>query len=257
VLSLQLIAFQAVLDCVRPGAVILAEACQRPRDVVEYFGNGDECQIAYHFPLMPMIFQSLMLENNTAIVRILRDETPPIPDECQWFSFLRVHDEVTLEMCDEDVRDAVYRHYVHDPKFDFRNGIGVSQRLFNLLRRNVDAVAMAMSIIFTVLGTPIIFYGDEFAKENDEAFYQETLAHSHIPDTRYYCRGRVDWSQVESDLADPNTNAHRLNSAIREMRESLFCFLFFVENCSACSTATSRLLRSWCTRIRSCPRSFW
>ncbi|OQA56254.1 MAG: Trehalose synthase/amylase TreS [Candidatus Omnitrophica bacterium ADurb.Bin277] len=138
--------------------VLLAEANQWPADVRPYFGAGDECHMAFHFPLMPRIFMAIRKEDNTPIIEIMR-RTPPIPDTCQWALFLRNHDELTLEMVTEEERDYMYKEYAADPKA--RLNLGIRRRLAPLMNNGRRQMELLNSLLFSLPGTPIIYYGDE------------------------------------------------------------------------------------------------
>jgi maltose alpha-D-glucosyltransferase/alpha-amylase len=138
--------------------VILAEANQWPTDVRPYFGDGDECHMAFHFPLMPRIFMALRLEDGLPITEIM-GQTPAIPDSCQWGLFLRNHDELTLEMVSADERDYMYLAYSADPRM--RLNIGIRRRLAPLMDNNRRRVELLNSLLFSFPGTPILYYGDE------------------------------------------------------------------------------------------------
>lgn len=210
--------FRAVLDAVRPGTILLAEACQPPVEVVNYFGDGDECQAAYHFPLMPRIYLALARERAKPIRDTLSVEfTPHIPAGCQWFSFLRCHDELTLEMVSPDERKAIYSAYCHQPAWDFRQGEGIAARLAELFRFDEASIRLAFSLTFTLLGTPVIFYGDELAKPNDEQYQREQETHTGYSDARYRVRGPLNWDQVLETAHDPTQLGGRIFAAVREM----------------------------------------
>ena len=150
--------FRAVLDHVRPNTLLLAEACQPPQEVVKYFGNGDECHAGYHFPLMPMIFKSMAIEDATPVLGVLDPSvTPGIAPENQWFMFLRLHDELTLEMVTPEDRAIIHGHYCKDKRWDFRVGEGISARLAELLDRDPRKIGLAYSIMLALPGTPIIY----------------------------------------------------------------------------------------------------
>jgi len=138
--------------------MILAEANQWPTDVRPYFGDGDECHMAFHFPLMPRIFMALRLEDRFPIVDIMA-QTPPIPAICQWALFLRNHDELTLEMVTADERDYMYFAYSADPRM--RLNLGIRRRLSPLLDHNPRRIELLNSLLLSFPGTPIIYYGDE------------------------------------------------------------------------------------------------
>ncbi|MDB5110855.1 MAG: trehalose synthase [Mucilaginibacter sp.] len=141
-----------------PGTLLLAEANMWPEDSAAYFGNGDECQMNYHFPVMPRMFMALQMEDRYPITDIF-DQTPPIPETCQWAIFLRNHDELTLEMVTDEERDYMYRVYVKDPKA--RINLGIRHRLAPLLENNRKKIELLNSLLFTLPGTPVIYYGDE------------------------------------------------------------------------------------------------
>jgi len=140
------------------GRMILAEANQWPEDVRPYFGDGDECHMAFHFPLMPRIYMALRQEDRLPITDIIA-QTPAIPESCQWGIFLRNHDELTLEMVSEDERDYMYLAYSADPRM--RINIGIRRRLAPLLDNNRRRIELLNSLLFSFPGTPILYYGDE------------------------------------------------------------------------------------------------
>jgi maltose alpha-D-glucosyltransferase/alpha-amylase len=148
-----------VVDAEYPGKVLLAEANQWPEDVVDYFGpDGDECHMCFHFPLMPRMFMAVRREQRHPITEILA-KTPPIPDGSQWGIFLRNHDELTLEMVTDEERDYMYAEYAKDPRM--RRNIGISRRLFPLLDNNEDVARLFHALLFSMPGSPILYYGDE------------------------------------------------------------------------------------------------
>ena len=149
---------RAVVDRHYDGRMFLAEANQWPEDVREYFGDGDECHMAYHFPLMPRIFMALALEDRYPIAEILR-QTPDIPENCQWAIFLRNHDELTLEMVTDRERDYMYRMYAQEPRM--RVNVGIRRRLATLLGNDVGRIKLMNSLLMSMPGSPIIYYGDE------------------------------------------------------------------------------------------------
>ncbi len=141
-----------------PGRMLLAEANQWPADVRPYFGEGDECHMAFHFPLMPRIFMALRLEDVEPILDIMR-RTPPIPDNCQWALFLRNHDELTLEMVTADERDYMYLAYGQDPRAKLN--VGIRRRLAPLLDNGKRRMELLNGLLFSFPGTPVVYYGDE------------------------------------------------------------------------------------------------
>jgi maltose alpha-D-glucosyltransferase/alpha-amylase len=141
-----------------PNAVLLSEANQWPEDVREYFGDGDEMDMAFHFPVMPRIFMSLRRESSNPLRRILK-RTPPIPQTAQWCTFLRNHDELTLEMVTESDRHWMWKQFAPDPRM--RLNLGIRRRLAPLLDNDREKIILANSLLFTLPGSPIIYYGDE------------------------------------------------------------------------------------------------
>jgi maltose alpha-D-glucosyltransferase/alpha-amylase len=149
---------RAAIDAGYDGRMILAEANQWPADVRPYFGQGDECHMAFHFPLMPRIYMGLRQEDRLPIMDIMA-QTPEIPDICQWALFLRNHDELTLEMVTEDERDYMYLAYSADPRMKIN--VGIRRRLAPLMDNNRRRIELLNSLLFSFPGTPILYYGDE------------------------------------------------------------------------------------------------
>ena len=138
--------------------MFLAEANQWPEDAVQYFGDGDECQMSFHFPLMPRLFMALHMEDRFPIIDIL-DQTPDVPENCQWAIFLRNHDELTLEMVTDEERDYMYRVYAMDPQA--RINLGIRRRLAPLLGNHRRKMELMNGLLFSLPGTPVLYYGDE------------------------------------------------------------------------------------------------
>lgn len=138
--------------------MLLAEANQWPEDSVAYFGSGDECHMAFHFPVMPRLFMSLRMEDRHPLTDILR-LTPCIPENCQWALFLRNHDELTLEMVTDEERDYMYRTYAQDRAM--RINLGIRRRLAPLLENDRRRVELMNALLFSLPGTPVVYYGDE------------------------------------------------------------------------------------------------
>src|ERR1700691_7749 len=149
---------RAELDAAFPDRMLLAEANQWPEDVQQYFGNGDECHMAFHFPLMPRIFMALAQEDRFPISDILR-QTPDIPANCQWALFLRNHDELTLEMVTDKERDYLWTQYASDRRA--RLNLGIRRRLAPLLERDRRRIELLNSLLLSMPGAPVIYYGDE------------------------------------------------------------------------------------------------
>ncbi len=146
------------LDSKYEDKIFLAEANQWPEDVAKYFGNGDECHMAYNFPLMPRLFIAIRRETRKPIVEIM-ENLPEIPENCQWAIFLRNHDELTLEMVTDEERDYMYREYAKDPKM--RLNLGIRRRLAPLVENSRRIIEILNSILFSFPGSPIVYYGDE------------------------------------------------------------------------------------------------
>ena len=141
-----------------PNRMLLAEANQWPEDAAEYFGDGDECHMNFHFPLMPRMFMALEMEDRFPIMDIL-DQTPGIPESCQWASFLRNHDELTLEMVTDEERDYMRRIYANDPRA--RINLGIRRRLAPLMSNNRRKIELMNIMLLSLPGTPVLYYGDE------------------------------------------------------------------------------------------------
>jgi maltose alpha-D-glucosyltransferase/alpha-amylase len=149
---------RAKLDAGYQGRMLLAEANQWPEDTQQYFGNGDECQMAFHFPLMPRMYMSIAQEDRFPITDILR-QTPDIPEGCQWAIFLRNHDELTLEMVTDRERDYLWSTYAADKRA--RINLGIRRRLAPLLERDRRRIELMNGLLLSMPGTPVIYYGDE------------------------------------------------------------------------------------------------
>jgi maltose alpha-D-glucosyltransferase/alpha-amylase len=181
------------LDAEYENRVFLAEANQWPADVRPYFGDGDECNMAFHFPLMPRIFMALRMEDCYPIIEIM-EQTPEIPPNCQWAIFLRNHDELTLEMVTDEERDYMYRAYSADPRM--RCNIGIRRRLAPLMENNRRRIELLNSLLCSFPGTPVIYYGDELGMGDN----------IYLPD-RNGVRTPMQWS------ADRNAGFSRANPA--------------------------------------------
>ncbi len=138
--------------------MLLAESNQWPEDAVAYFGEGNECHMAFHFPLMPRMFMAIEMEDRFPIINIM-DQTPRIPESCQWALFLRNHDELTLEMVTDEERDYMYRVYATDPRTKIN--LGIRRRLAPLLGNNRRKIELMFWLLFSLPGTPVVYYGDE------------------------------------------------------------------------------------------------
>ena len=149
---------RAVLDHEYKDKIFLAEANQWPEDVRQYFGEDDECHMAFHFPLMPRMFMAIAEEDRYPILDIMR-QTPEIPPNCQWAIFLRNHDEMTLEMVTERERDSMYRIYASEPRA--RVNVGIRRRLAPLMENDRRRIELLLGLLLSMPGTPIVYYGDE------------------------------------------------------------------------------------------------
>jgi maltose alpha-D-glucosyltransferase/alpha-amylase len=146
------------IDAHFPNRMLLAEANQWPEDAVAYFGHGDECHMAFHFPLMPRLFMAIRMEDRFPIIDILQ-QTPAIPPTCQWALFLRNHDELTLEMVTDEDRDYMYRVYAQDSRA--RINLGIRRRLAPLLENHRGKIELMNGLLLSLPGTPVLYYGDE------------------------------------------------------------------------------------------------
>ncbi|MGI9089316.1 MAG: maltose alpha-D-glucosyltransferase [Chthoniobacterales bacterium] len=175
-----LVKLRAHVDANFPGRMLLAEANQWPEDAVAYFGKGDESHMNFHFPLMPRMFMALQMEDRFPIIDIL-EQTPAIPENCQWAMFLRNHDELTLEMVTDEERDYMWRVYATDPTA--RINLGIRRRLAPLLANSRRKIELLNILLFSMPGTPVLYYGDEIGMGDN--FY--------LGD-RNGCRTPMQWS---------------------------------------------------------------
>jgi len=149
---------RAALDAAYPDRMLLAEANQWPEDTQQYFGDGNECHMAFHFPLMPRMYMAIAKEDRFPITDILR-QTPEIPENCQWAIFLRNHDELTLEMVTDEERDYLWNTYAADRRA--RINLGIRRRLAPLMQRDRRRIELMNALLLSMPGTPVIYYGDE------------------------------------------------------------------------------------------------
>ena len=149
---------RAEVDAHYPDRMLLAEANQWPEDTAEYFGAGDECHMAFHFPLMPRMYMALAMEDRHPVTDILR-QTPDIPEGCQWAVFLRNHDELTLEMVTDDERDYLWEVYAAERRM--RINLGIRRRLAPLMERDRRKIELMNGLLLSMPGTPVLYYGDE------------------------------------------------------------------------------------------------
>ena len=205
--------FRACLDYVAPGSLLLAEANSPASRLREYFGSGDECKGAYHFELMPKFYQAL-LERNPALVA--GAAFPPLPPGCQWFTFLRVHDEVTLDLVEPADRARLVAAYTKSPDAAFRNGQAFSGRLFELLDRDPDKVLAAWSLLLSLPGLPILYYGDEIGMLDNHRYFETTAEQTGYRDSRFLHRGPWDKTREAASL-QRGTPEGRLRTGLETM----------------------------------------
>jgi maltose alpha-D-glucosyltransferase/alpha-amylase len=222
---------RAFVDGHAPGTLLLSEANQWLEDVRPYLGDGDEFHMNFHFPLMPRIFLALAQADRQPILEIL-ERTPPIPETCQWATFLRNHDELTLEMVTEEERQFLWEFYA--PQQRMRLNLGIRRRLAPLLENDRDRIELANSLLFTLPGSPVIYYGDEIGMGDDiwlddrdgvrtpmqwssqpNAGFSEAEPHqlySAVIDDAIYGYRTVN---VRSQRADPSSLLNRMRRMIR------------------------------------------
>jgi maltose alpha-D-glucosyltransferase/alpha-amylase len=227
------------VDALYPGRVLLAEANQWPADVVDYFGDGDECHMCFHFPLMPRMFMAVRREQRYPITEILA-QTPEIPDGAQWGIFLRNHDELTLEMVTDDERDYMYAEYAKDPRM--KVNIGIRRRLATLVDNDRRIAELLHALLFSLPGSPVLYYGDEigmgdniflgdrdsvrtpmqWTPDRNAGFSRADFAQLYLPPLMdpVYGYQKVN---VEAELRDPSSFLHWMRRMLQVRREhSLF-----------------------------------
>ena len=186
---------RAHMDGKYEGRMLLAEANQWPEDAAAYFGDGDECHMNFHFPVMPRLFMSVQMENRTPIIDIL-EQTPTPPENCQWATFLRNHDELTLEMVTEEERDLMLRAYAQDQ--EMRINLGIRRRLAPLLGNDRRKIELLNALLFSLPGTPVVYYGDEIGM-GDNVYLGD----------RDGVRTPMQWT-ADRNAGFSTTNPHRL-----------------------------------------------
>ena len=208
-----------------PGRILLCEANQWPEDVRPYFGDGDEFHMAFHFPLMPRIFMALR-RGEVGPIRWVLQQTPPIPPDCQWCTFLRNHDELTLEMVTEEERQWMWKEYAPHPRM--RLNLGIRRRLAPLLDNDRRRIELAHSLLFTLPGAPVLYYGDEIGMgENLDLFdrngVRTPMQWDSSPNAGFTA-GSPDTELVKGDRAFPKVNVadqlsdpHSLFHAVQRM----------------------------------------
>ena len=182
-----------------PGRMLLAEANQWPEEAAAYFGQDDECHMAFHFPIMPRLFMAIHAEDRFPIVDVLA-QTPTIPEGCQWALFLRNHDELTLEMVTDEERDSMFRAYARDPAM--RHNLGIRRRLAPLLGNDRRKIELMNGLLFSLPGTPVLYYGDEIGM-GDNVFLGD----------RHGVRTPMQWSS-DRNAGFSRANPQRLVSPV-------------------------------------------
>lgn len=223
-----------LMDTEYPGTVLLCEANQWPQDVAEYFGDGDEFQLGFHFPLMPRIFMSIGKQDASSLLQIMKD-TPDIPNSCQWCTFLRNHDELTLEMVTEEDRQWMWNFYAPDK--EMRMNLGIRRRLYPLMDNDRKLIELAYSCIFTLPGSPVLYYGDEIGMGDDIRQFDRngvrtpmqwngsknggfsTADETYLPAIRDGANGYLR-TNVAAQENDPDSNLNRLKRMIRIRKSS-------------------------------------
>jgi maltose alpha-D-glucosyltransferase/alpha-amylase len=213
-----------------PSAVLLGEANQWPQDLRPYFGDGDEFHMCFHFPVMPRLYMALARQDRSSVVQIMAD-TPEIPENAQWATFLRNHDELTLEMVTEEDRDFMWNFYAADPRY--RLNLGIRRRLAPLMGNDRRRIELMNSMLFTLPGAPVLYYGDEIGMGDDITLFdrngvrtpmqwsgEENAGFSTAPGDRLYAPVINDPEygyrtvNVLAQQADPNSLLHILRNMI-------------------------------------------
>jgi trehalose synthase len=209
-----------------PGRILLCEANQPPEDVRLYFGDGDEFHMGFHFPIMPRIYMALKKGRADDMIQIL-NRTPPIPENCQWCTFLRNHDELTLEMVTPEEREWMWREYAPEPRMKLN--LGIRRRLAPLLDNDRRKIELANSLLFTLPGSPIVYYGDEIGMGDnldlpDRNGVRTPMQWDRSPNAGFstgrpftqFVQGKLDYQQVNvaDQLADPGSLFHAIQRMI-------------------------------------------
>ena len=214
------------IDETHPGRVLLAEANQQPGDVVDYFGQGDECHMAFHFPLMPRMYKALRDHRAETIAQSLVD-TPEIPDGCQWGLFLRNHDELTLEMVTDEERAFMYREYA--PEDCMRRNVGIGRRLFPLIDDDRRKAELLHSLLLSLPGSPILYYGDEIGmgerlELGDRDPVRTPMQWDDSPNGGF-SEAPAEWLYLPSITDGPYGYVERNVMAMTENPDSFLCWL--------------------------------
>jgi maltose alpha-D-glucosyltransferase/alpha-amylase len=218
-----------------PGRVLLAEANQWPADVVAYFGEGDECHMAFHFPVMPRMYMAVRREQRYPITEIMA-QTPAIPENCHWGLFLRNHDELTLEMVTDEERDYMWDEYAKDPLM--RRNLGIARRLFPLIDNDRRVAELFHALLFSLPGSPVMYYGDEigmgdniylgdrdgvrtpmqWTPDRNAGFSRGDFARLYLPPLMDPVHG-YQAVNVEAEMRDPSSFLHWLRRMLEVRRQ--------------------------------------
>ena len=180
-----------------PDVALLVETHDSVKVTKEYFGSGDESRLVYHFPLAEALFLALITGDDYKLRKLLA-ESLGIPDGCQWVTFLRNHDELSLNTITPEERQAIINYADPERKFDFRHGCGISMRLASIFRNDARKIIDAFNLLFSVPGLPVIYYGEEIGMKN-------AALPEKPPDTRRYVRSKFDWEEANKQMSDPGS----------------------------------------------------
>jgi len=221
---------RAYIDSRYSGRMLLAEANQWPEQASSYFGNDDECHMAFHFPVMPRLFMSMHMEDRFPIIDIM-EQTPMPPEKCQWAMFLRNHDELTLEMVTDEERDYMYRSYAKDPRA--RINLGIRRRLAPLLENDRHKIELMYILLFSLPGSPIIYYGDEIGMGDNYYLgdrngvrtpmqwnYNSNAGFSHANPQKLYLPLIID-PEYHHDYLNVENQEQTVSSLLRWMRNAI------------------------------------
>jgi maltose alpha-D-glucosyltransferase/alpha-amylase len=209
--------FRAALDLLAGEFLLLAEANEQAQVLQGYFGKGDECHAAFHFPLLPLLWKALVREDPLELTRV---GFPELPAGCEWFTFLRCHDELTLDLLPAPERTEVMGALCRKHSWEFRGGQGVSGRLFELLGRDPARTVMAFSLLFSLPGTPVLYYGDEVASTNDEAFWTARARSTGYPDSRFLHRGPFDRARAHTAAVERDSPEGKVSTGLARILDA-------------------------------------
>ncbi len=204
--------FRAFLDLLGEGSMLLAEANQPVAGMMDYFGSGDECRGAFHFVLMPKFWQAMAEESPR---QLLTAEIPDLPESCAWFTYIRLHDEVTLDVVSPNERKELVAYWADKPVRLFKEGEAFSGRLFDLLQQNPERVILAYHLLFALKGTPVLYYGDEIAMHDNEEYFHRTSEETGYPDARFLHRGPFDNARALRARQDETTPEGKVYRGVR------------------------------------------